>query len=669
LGSFPRAMFSERELEAMRWFGTKNGMHNLPSVKEVKRGHESVVEIAGGNTQTHESAMKNMYAMADFQTVIKHEFANPMVQHHIHTMPEDSGDCLGECRQAARWRLEADANIACPMAWGKDGKHYFIEEVAMANMDSYGTVSPVMIKRWCEKGGELWASINSLLLWADGSKFVVDCRQGANKELRLDAFFLSAKELMLPEIQCQYGLPSPQSIKGILSSDDPRTPLESWDHPTLNPWRERAQGKRVLSLPIWLYCDDTSGNRSKKWNKHNSLLFTLAGLPCSLVHLMYNIHYLATSNIAAPLEMAEELASVLRMALRSGIVNMIKYDETVLVVPWILAFLGDNPMSSEFASHIGMKGKCFCRTCMVRGADDQNREKRLAGERSRIDDFMKSGEPCSKENTLANLKQQLRRVLGGAPSAVDDMATQSGTKDKYFHMFMAQLQDAVNTVCVRQKGAPPPQGMTKSEELRQTLAAVHAELPDNLFNLVLFIPDFDPNQDSPFEALHVVLLGAVKYFWRDAVSRQTSDGKQTLKIQLDSANVSELGISPLRGTTFIQYAGSLVERDFRAILQVAPSVLHGLIPPKAYEAWLALCRLAPLIFQPVLENLSHTGLRARIIVYMKVGSLVEGFESYNFIIRLRSVHSNRHAPSHDIAKVFSFLHAVRHLTSGGFVYN
>ncbi|KZT64474.1 hypothetical protein DAEQUDRAFT_646865, partial [Daedalea quercina L-15889] len=46
----------------------------------------------------------------------------------------------------------------------------------------------------------------------------------------------------------------------------------------------------------------------------------------------------------------------------------------------------------------------------------------------------------------------------------------------------------------------------------------------------------------------------------------------------------------------------------------------------------------------------------------------EGFESYNFVIRLRSIHSNRHAPSKDIAEAFSFLHAVRHLVSGGW-YN
>jgi hypothetical protein len=35
----------------------------------------------------------------------------------------------------------------------------------------------------------------------------------------------------------------------------------------------------------------------------------------------------------------------------------------------ILALLGDNPMQSEFACHIGLGGKFFCRACWVKGTD------------------------------------------------------------------------------------------------------------------------------------------------------------------------------------------------------------------------------------------------------------------------------------------------------------
>jgi hypothetical protein len=42
----------------------------------------------------------------------------------------------------------------------------------------------------------------------------------------------------------------------------------------------------------------------------------------------------------------------------------------------------------------------------------------------------------------------------------------------------------------------------------------------------------------------------------------------------------------------------------------------------------------------------------------------EAFESFNAIIRAKSVHSNRHAPSRDIALAFAQGNRVRHLLSG-----
>lgn len=37
----------------------------------------------------------------------------------------------------------------------------------------------------------------------------------------------------------------------------------------------------------------------------------------------------------------------------------------VLLIPSVLALLGDNPMQSELSCHVGMNGKHFCRVCLV----------------------------------------------------------------------------------------------------------------------------------------------------------------------------------------------------------------------------------------------------------------------------------------------------------------
>ncbi len=80
-----------------------------------------------------------------------------------------------------------------------------------------------------------------------------------------------------------------------------------------------SQGKkwRILFFPIWAYCDNTSGNVSKKWNKHNSFLFMLAGLTQSHTHKEYNVHFLCTLNLAALLKMMDGIAAQFEWVFRS----------------------------------------------------------------------------------------------------------------------------------------------------------------------------------------------------------------------------------------------------------------------------------------------------------------------------------------------------------------
>lgn len=59
-----------------------------------------------------------------------------------------------------------------------------------------------------------------------------------------------------------------------------------------------------------------------------------------------------------------------RQGQRDGIwAYNISQKERVLVIPAVLALLGDNPMQSELSCHVGLTGKFFCRCCWVKGRD------------------------------------------------------------------------------------------------------------------------------------------------------------------------------------------------------------------------------------------------------------------------------------------------------------
>ncbi len=80
LRAFPRALFSESELEGVRWFAHANGVPMLPSVKTVERERADITKVAGAVPQTYTSKMGRVYAMATLAVMLAHV---SMSIHHV----------------------------------------------------------------------------------------------------------------------------------------------------------------------------------------------------------------------------------------------------------------------------------------------------------------------------------------------------------------------------------------------------------------------------------------------------------------------------------------------------------------------------------------------------------------------------------------------------------
>ena len=106
-----------------------------------------------------------------------------------------------------------------------------------------------------------------------------------------------------------------------------------------HPIKERAAGKPVVMLPLVLFTDDTSGNKSKKWRKFNSWSLLLAGLPRD----QNSIHFVWCSDVANAVEMAEAIVKELGSLLMC-----------------ILA------CASELINHLGGAARKYCQMCMVK---------------------------------------------------------------------------------------------------------------------------------------------------------------------------------------------------------------------------------------------------------------------------------------------------------------
>ncbi|KAG8953004.1 hypothetical protein FRC03_011958 [Tulasnella sp. 419] len=690
----------------------------------MKEDQKALQAMAGIDSIKYAGALGHNYYVNDIGQIISQEMANPRVRPHLHFYPEDAGNSLSEAWQGARWLHTMDDSLLTPMVRVTDtgGSHqdYYIHEPTLL-MSGQACIPHrwfIRDKKYFAKAWELQNSGNG-----NDAKWII-------REDRPIEVSASDLQFSLPFFEAfaeSEGLPSPHLIAKTIRLDGSSIQAERTCY--TNPWRTKAHGRRVLSFPIWLYCDDTSGNVSKKWNKHNSFLFTAAGLPRKHVQREYNVHFLSTSNIAPPLEMLDGIVEQLRKYQDEGIGCWdMHLGEEVLVFIVVLALLGDNPMQSELACHMGLAAKLFCRVCWVssrtnadkdeeeesedNGSDAQSvgslgsaagsarsgnsvvrtlkRRKAVETRESMVDRvyrFMQKGDPRNKyqsQKLLGNIFTTAAQT--GGKTEATKLKTKYGLKDRFQEFFIEKLYKSIKG----KNGRAASMAMT----------AELSKLPKNHSSPVWRIKGLDPHTDTPVEILHVILLGILKYFWRDAVARVSDQHKPTLIARLSSLNTSGLGIPTIGGKTLVQYCRSLTGRDFRVISQVAPFVLHDLdLPMECLKAWMALTSLVPLIWQPeipdVVQHLSaiKSGIdhllnctarwtprwfnkpKFHILLHLVdhirdfgPASLfaTEAFESFNAIIRMKSVHSNRQAPSRDIARAFAQVNRLRHIISGGF---
>ncbi|KAA1076653.1 hypothetical protein PGT21_014571 [Puccinia graminis f. sp. tritici] len=215
---------------------------------------------------------------------------------------------------------------------------------------------------------------------------------------------------------------------------------------------------------------------------------------------------------------------------------------------------------------------------------------------------------------------------------------------------------------------------------------------ERLFNPFFQVPD------TPVEVLHVFLLGIVKYLVRDLMGRMKPAQLDLIEGRYRAFNLAGLNIPWLSPHYMAKHSSNFVGKEFKAVLQSAPFVLFEFMDDPERQAWIALCQLAPLVFQTHIDEMRPylALLRFHIEKFLyyvikitaqwvnkpkfhmllhlpdsieRFGSAslyaTEKFESYNGTLRKAAVHSNRQSPGKDIANSFASYKCIRHLTCGG----
>ncbi|KAH9812611.1 hypothetical protein DFH28DRAFT_1177059 [Melampsora americana] len=663
---------------------------DLPDLGHIKKIRNELKARLGLQILERTSPLGNPCFTISVCDVISQELGNPQVAPHIEFLPEnDDGVTVDRYSQSKKWRECLSRNVR-PQMVDIEGEHFYIYEPAQ--LEDSRVVVPVFFYK---DDSTVRAKCLEVVPGPRGSHdFLISEEPGFDCKTFLDidvqTFTTSFLQIKLGNGQDWCESRNTRLLQNCEMGVRPIT--------LPNPWRVKANGMLIRSVPIALYSDDTSGNVSKKWNKHMSFYFTLAGLRPKLTNQEYHIHPLCTSNVANALEQGDQIVDELNQAAITGFRAFdCSVQKDVLVIPFVLCHMGDSPMHAEISNTTNPSGTLSpCRICdltVESRADKQTKRyvQRFVG----ID---QNGLPAALPlRNWERTKDQTKRLwqLTRNPKSIkqfDDLSKSYGTRDSLNLPFAKEIQQLY-----RSNKNKRLEDQTSQNEIIRHCESLDERFGDRLFNPFLRLTGFDGHADTPVESLHVILLGVTKYMYRDMISKLTPTELVTIQGRWESFQISGLNVAPIQSRNMVHYANSLLGKDFCVVLQAAPFVFFEFLADDYRHCWISLAHLSSYIFQTWIFHKQAYLSDLKIVVARFLNQLVhltaqwtnkpkfhmlthlsfsvdrfgppslfltEKMEAQNGVTRIASVHSNRHAPGKDISNTFNNRRLVRMLISG-----
>ncbi|THU78513.1 hypothetical protein K435DRAFT_876542 [Dendrothele bispora CBS 962.96] len=413
-----------------------------------------------------------------------------------------------------------------------------------------------------------------------------------------------------------------------------------------------------------------------------------SNLPARLLQQEYFVNFLSTSPHATSPEQLSEIRKIINDTEKNPIrcfnADTKRHCGVILRVPSLLA---DNPQQAEEASHIGGQSNKFCRRCEAGGTHKEKESDEGYEALFAVGVLRSAGE------TKEVLNRQLKAAMTGVAARVEELQTQTGTKDKvteyWIQILLKRARDLSDT----------NPGKTEDELVNELTEWLEAQ-PGDKMNPLLDIAGLDPTQDTPVEILHTILLGIVKYVWHMFHSKLSDDEQTIFVTRLQSTDTDGLTIPPLRASYMMQYRNGLIGKHFKALIQTMAFHVHDLTTPAEFQVIKAVGELGAVLWVPEINDMNQylsdleilvsnvldafsgvdpskitCKIKLHLLTHLisdcrrygpAIHNSTEIFECFNAVFHMCSILSNHQAPSHDIAQKFASMDRLKHILSGGY---
>ncbi|KAI9624088.1 hypothetical protein KEM48_009166 [Puccinia striiformis f. sp. tritici PST-130] len=657
---------------------------NLPHWDTIRRFRAKLREMKKVDVIENQTVLSNRTFSLSVKNIIANELANPLVVNHMEFVPHDpQGHNIHSLYQSTKWREDLPRNLRVPMVT-HGGKHFYIYE-PVGLVPRQGDSAIVVPIFFFKQGGKLYSKCIKpkyitprLCLQREFDICIPDSVHFNHPDLMVIP--VQEFQLIYSELVTFHGESFYEKSRGNIFAFGEGTFPEEISYP--NPWRICAQNRVIHHVPITLYADDTSGNQSKRWNKHVSYCFTLSGLSPKLTNMEYNCHSIATSNQAGPLEIAEPIIAELNeLATHGSIAYDAQLGQEVLFMVIPLCFLADSPKAAEITNtpNPGTSNNP-CRVCHLQCP--QGEEKSTL---KYLQDFF--GQPNMPQerhwpSTIANTKNLWICSQTETQKEFEREQQLYGIKDRITFELIARKHGRMD------------------ERLRIIQLASFS--PNRLYNPFLYLLAFDGCQDTPVEILHVILLGVVKYLWKDFMGQLKPAQLHEIEARWAAFQINGLNVAPIQAKYVIAHYKSFAGKEFQVVLQATPFVLFPLMTNEQREIWTDLCYIGSYAFQTHIIDMESyiwnltNHIRHFLYAISKMsgrwankpklhmllhlpGSIrrfgpasllaTEKFESFNGIVRTHAIHFSRKSPGKDLAISFEDFQIERALFSGIRLYD
>ncbi|KAF7982629.1 hypothetical protein HWV62_27053 [Athelia sp. TMB] len=636
----PRMKFSRPQQKAVLSWAKQIGARDVPSHSQFLSMQQELLERVGDPSSRQRSSRGNIYYLNEIGDSIAKDIANPITRPDMVFYPEDGEGRMGEVWHGDKMLHDVPDSMLSP-TYKHDGTIYWVDELVKRSEGLW-----FIPKRWITRNG-------------------------------------------LPFAVGHHVHPSELTM---LTADSAETAAFRAAMP--HPLRATAKGRMVYSIPLIIFEDDVSGNRSKQWNKHYSCYMSNGALPRTKLDNEFHVRFVATSPHAAPLEIMQGVRSSIEKAFKDPIEAWdCESGQEVLLRPYALFFPGDNPMQAEMASSSGLSSNHFCRTCKVGGT----REFKQSNDG--FETLFKAGEERDCKETAEKTVEQLMTALQPfVATTLTEATRKSGVKDSLAQPIIDHLVKLGQEL----RKASPEQAARSPDEIMTILAdeLAKAHQQGGVLNPLVNMDGVQIHKDTPTEILHTILLGVVKYFWGQTMWHlEKNKHLATFQVRLNSVAAEGLNIPPITADYMCQYRGGLIGKHFKTLSQIMAFTLYDLVPREVLDTWLIIGRLTVLLWHTEIDDVSSytTKLEECIKDFLNVTCQcspsiliskpkfhfllhlpfyiqrfgpallfsTERFESYNAVFRGASIYSNHLAPSRDIAWTFARMDRVKHIMTGG----